>query len=256
MLASIPKIADLFDAEGRTLSAARAIHGDAGADVDQQRKALGDLATAYERLLRETSRLIRRSDREELEMNQLNQRLHELTTELEFRATHDSLTGVLNRAAIIERANRGLRRDCAALIVLDIDHFKRVNDTFGHPLGDQVLCGVVSRLKAVVPVNGEIGRVGGEEFSVLLPGHSFDQAHAIAERLRWAIATHVFDLPERRSITASFGVSWQIQGSGFHEAYCMADEALYVAKREGRNRVVRADQLSRPLAQAGLETVF
>jgi len=244
--ATLPQFAELFDAESHALRAAKAVQADPAAGEEQQRRALGELAIAYERLLRETSRLIRRSDREELEMNRLNQRLNELATELEFRATHDSLTGVLNRAAIIDRANRWLRRDCAALIVLDIDHFKRINDTFGHPVGDQVLCGVVERLKAVVPSSAEIGRVGGEEFSVLLPGHSFDAAQALAEHLRKAIATHAFDLPEQHTITASFGVSWLVKGSGFHEAYCMADEALYAAKREGRNRVARADQLGHP----------
>ncbi len=224
------------------------MYADTTASPERQRRALGELTLAYERLLRETRTLVRRSDREELEMNRLNQRLNELAQELEYRATHDSLTGVLNRAAIIDRANRRLSQDCAALIVLDIDHFKRVNDTFGHPVGDQVICGVVERLQAVVPMSAEIGRVGGEEFTVLLPGQSFDSAQALAERLRESIARHAFDLPERSPISASFGVSWLARGSSFHEAYCQADEALYAAKRLGRNRVMRADQLADQLA--------
>ncbi len=169
--------ADLFDAEHQALLAARAAHDrgeEAGAQACHQ--ALGVLLTAYERLLRETRRLVRRSDRAELEMTQLNQRLQELAGELEYRATHDPLTGVLNRAAIIERVNRHFTQQGLALIVLDIDHFKRVNDSFGHPVGDSVILGVVRCLKAAVPATAHIGRVGGEEFTVLLPQHDSDGA--------------------------------------------------------------------------------
>jgi diguanylate cyclase (GGDEF)-like protein len=234
---------DLFDAETRALETARAVFDDPAADGERCRQALGELAAAYERLLRETRRLIRRSDRSELEMNQLNQRLQALADQLEFRATHDSLTGVLNRAAIIDRANRFLTAGGLALIVLDIDHFKRVNDSFGHPVGDQVICGVVDCLKGLVPASAHIGRVGGEEFTVLLPSHSLDGAAQLAELMRQAIAAHAFDLPDHSGITASFGVSWLSSGSGFDEAYGLADEALYAAKRNGRNRVTRADSV-------------
>lgn len=237
----MPLMPDLFDLEQQALDAARAAL--AGDDAARHRQALGELIAAYERLLRETGRLIRRSDREELEMNRLNQRLQELAAELEYRATHDSLTGVLNRAAIIERSNRLLKDDSVALIVLDIDHFKRVNDSFGHPVGDAVICGVVDCLKTAVPSDALIGRVGGEEFTVLLPGHALDIAEGLAEQLRRAVAEHGFALPDRRGVTASFGVSWLARGSSFDVAYGLADEALYAAKREGRNRVVRADRL-------------
>lgn len=233
--------ADLFDAEHRALLAARAAHElgeEAGAQACHQ--ALGVLLTAYERLLRETRRLVRRSDRAELEMTQLNQRLQELAGELEYRATHDPLTGVLNRAAIIERVNRHFTQQGLALIVLDIDHFKRVNDSFGHPVGDSVILGVVRCLKAAVPDTAHIGRVGGEEFTVLLPQHDSDGAVRVAEQVRAAIEAHPFGLPDASCITASFGVSWRPSGGRFDEAYSLADEALYAAKRSGRNQVVRA----------------
>ena len=167
------------------------------------------LLAAYDRLLRETRRLVRRSDRAELEMTQLNQRLQELAGELEYRATHDPLTGVLNRAAIIERVNRHFTQQGLALIVLDIDHFKRVNDSFGHPVGDSVILGVVRCLKAAVPDTAHIGRVGGEEFTVLLPQHDSDGAVRVAEQVRAAIEAHPFGLPDASCITASFGVSWR-----------------------------------------------
>ncbi|WP_234642195.1 GGDEF domain-containing protein [Delftia tsuruhatensis] len=232
---------DLFDAEHRALLAARAAfeQGEhAGAQACHQ--ALGVLLSSYERLLRETRRLVRRSDRAELEMTQLNQRLQDLAGELEYRATHDPLTGVLNRAAIIEHVNRHFTRQGLALIVLDIDHFKRVNDSFGHPVGDSVILGVVRCLKATVPATAHIGRVGGEEFTVLLPEHDGDGAMRVAEAVRARIAAHAFGLPDASAVTASFGVSWRPGGGRFDDAYALADDALYTAKRSGRNQVVRA----------------
>lgn len=228
---------DLFDAEHRALLAARAAHGAGPAGAHA---ALGELLTAYERLLRETRRLVRRSDRAELEMTQLNQRLQDLAGELQFRATHDPLTGVLNRAAIIERVNHLFARSGLTLIVLDIDHFKRVNDSFGHPVGDRVILGVVACLQRSVPATGLIGRVGGEEFTVLLPHDNPADGEAVAERMRRAIESHAFGLPDGTRVTASFGISCLPAGASFDEAYGQADEALYAAKRGGRNRVAHA----------------
>ena len=240
---------DLFDAETRALETARADFDAPPTEPDRYKPALGELIVAYERLLRETRRLVRRSDRAELEMNQLNQQLQNLAQQLEFRATHDSLTGVLNRAAIIERANAFLANDGLALIVLDIDHFKRVNDAFGHPTGDKVICGVIDCLKRVVPASAQVGRVGGEEFTVLLPGHSLDAAEEVAEAIRRTIMLHAFDLPDHSAITASSGISWLPPGRDFDAAYGLADAALYSAKRNGRNRVARADHVERSLQQ-------
>lgn len=103
-----------------------------------------------------------------------------------------------------------------------------------------MICGVVDCLKGVAPAVAQIGRVGGEEFTALLPGVSQEVAAQAAEQMRKAIAAHDFALPDRSRVTASFGVSWQAQGSGFDAAYGSADEALYQAKRRGRNQVARA----------------
>ena len=232
---------DLFDAENRALQTARAAHeAFATAEPSPCHHALGELLAVYERLLRETRRLVRRSDRAEFEMNQLNLRLQDLAAELEYRATHDPLTGVLNRAAIIESVNREFASEDLALIVLDIDHFKRINDSFGHPTGDRVIRGVVTCLEAAIPATAQIGRVGGEEFTVVLPRHGSEASAQVAHALRRAIETFPFDLPDGSSVTASFGVSWLPRGSSFDDAYCLADEALYVAKRGGRNQVAMA----------------
>lgn len=234
---------DLFDQENQALSVARSTFENDKAFAAEYREALGELINCYERLLRETSRLIRRSDREEFEMNQLNNRLNELARELEYRATHDALTNALNRGAVIAKANQIIRTEGLAIIVLDIDLFKQVNDSFGHLVGDEVICGVVKAVERCLPDSGIVGRVGGEEFTVLLQGSNYDAAFAIAEQIRAEIEAWDFSLPTSRQITASFGVSWTPAGANFSIAYGAADEALYKAKKAGRNRVIRADTL-------------
>lgn len=234
-MASAP---DLFEAEHQALLSARMAHAACQHSAqDACAHALGDLIQSYERLLRETRRLVRRSDRAELEMNQMNTRLQELAAELEHRANHDPLTGVLNRAAIIERVNRQFACTDLALIVLDIDHFKHINDSFGHPMGDKVILGVVACLQGVVPATAQIGRVGGEEFTVVLPGYGVEACEEVAQALRRAIECHRFDLPDGSGVTASFGVCWAAAGGDFDSAYGLADHALYMAKRGGRNQV-------------------
>lgn len=224
--------ADLFALESAALANARAAHDDQRADA---RAALAELIVHYERLMRESRRLIRRSDRAELDMNQMNRQLHELAQQLEYRATHDPLSGALNRAAVIDHASGRLAEGDMALIVLDIDHFKWINDDFGHPAGDAVIITVVSCLQALLGPGVAIGRVGGEEFSVVWPTSSAEEAKEVALRICDAIADQVFDAPINRQITASVGVSWNAQGTSFELAYSRADEALYAAKRAGRN---------------------
>ena len=225
---------DLFALESAALAHAKAAFADPQADA---RAALAELIVQYDRMMRESRRLIRRSDRAELEMNQLNRQLHELTAQLEYRASHDPLTGALNRGAVIEHASACLARGDMALIVLDIDHFKRVNDDFGHPTGDAVIQTVVHCLQKLLGADATIGRVGGEEFSVVWPASSAELAQALGRRICDAIAMQVFAAPIDRQITASVGVSWSPAGTSFETAYGHADEALYAAKRAGRNCV-------------------
>ncbi|CAN0618923.1 Diguanylate cyclase [Burkholderia multivorans] len=222
---------DLFRNESEALEKARAIRATEGADAQEYRRALGELIGHYERLMRETRRLIGRSDRAERLM-------HSLTRQLQYRATHDALTDVFNRGAVIERATKALRADRAVMILLDIDEFKKVNDDFGHPAGDAVILGIVGCLQRVVGDRGVIGRVGGEEFTVVLPGYDLDDALQLAESMRSAIGNHVFAPPVNRRVTASFGVSANAIGTDFDTAYGLADSALYRAKRSGRDRVV------------------
>ncbi|KAB8045263.1 GGDEF domain-containing protein [Janthinobacterium aquaticum] len=229
--------ADLFTVEAAALSAARSMYADDAASGAQQRRMLGELINHYERLMRETRRLIRRSDRAERDMHLLNRELQTLAGQLEYRATHDPLTGALNRGALIERAQRCLTQGDMALIVLDIDLFKQVNDDFGHPAGDSVIQAVVGCLKQVLGSDTAIGRVGGEEFSVVWPTASREDAAAIGQQICNAVGAHQHCSPISRSVTVSVGVSWNRAGSAFEAAYNHADQALYQAKRDGRNCV-------------------
>jgi diguanylate cyclase len=221
---------DLFRSESEALERARSIGADPNMDAEGYRLALIELVRHYERLMRETRRLIGRSDRAEREMQAL-------THQLQHRATHDALTGVFNRSAVIERTIRALRVNRAVMILLDIDDFKRINDDFGHPVGDAVILGIVNCLRQILGDKGIIGRVGGEEFTVVLPGSDIAETLQLAESMRAAIAGYAFPAPVNRPITASFGVSDNPVGTDFDTAYSLADAALYTAKRGGRDRV-------------------
>jgi diguanylate cyclase (GGDEF)-like protein len=229
---------DLFAVETAALAEAAdvAAHGELSAA--EYRSALERLADHYRRLMREMRRLILHGDRQERELNRLNAELQELAKKLDYKARHDPLTGAFNRGAIIERIGHHLDHSPVALIVLDIDFFKRVNDEFGHPAGDAVIVELVTRLRADLPDQGEIGRVGGEEFTIVLPHFDLKHAVALAEAMRARVADTPFPIPAGRTVTASFGVSWNPLGSSFDVAYGRADGMLYEAKRGGRNRVM------------------
>ncbi|MFB3829854.1 MAG: diguanylate cyclase [Bryobacteraceae bacterium] len=164
---------------------------------------------------------------------------------LQRQATHDGLTGVWNRTAILEILERELeraRREDApvAVLMLDLDHFKRVNDTRGHLAGDEVLRQMVRRMEAELRSYDSVGRYGGEEFMVVLPGCSGLVAAARAESLRQALTQREFSVNgEAIEVTCSLGVSWSTasDGTGQEMLVRAADEALYRAKRRGRNCV-------------------
>jgi diguanylate cyclase (GGDEF)-like protein len=231
--ASAVEAPDLFRKESEALEKARLINAEPDAAAQSYHEALAELIVHYERLMRETRRLIGRSDRAEREMQAL-------THQLQYRAAHDALTGVFNRSEVIEQTVKTLRLNCAVMILLDIDEFKKVNDDYGHPAGDAVIVGIVNCLRTVLGNKGFIGRVGGEEFTVVLPGIDFAHALDLAEGMRAQIAAHRFPAPVSRRITASFGLSDNAVGTDFDTAYGLADAALYTAKRGGRNRVVFA----------------
>jgi diguanylate cyclase (GGDEF)-like protein len=154
-------------------------------------------------------------------------------------ATVDSLTGVANRRHFLETAGQVFTAGPVSAIMLDIDHFKRVNDTYGHLVGDTVIQEVTRRLRSAVRDTELLGRYGGEEFAVVLAAGA-DQATALARRMREAVAgTPVDTAAGPLPVTVSIGVACRHPGdAGLGALLGRADEALYQAKQSGRDRVV------------------
>lgn len=160
--------------------------------------------------------------------------------ELERLASTDKLTGIYNRRKLdevakheVERAKRN--RQSLSLLILDIDFFKKVNDTWGHPVGDEILSEVSRVVQASIRSTDILARWGGEEFVILAPETSLPDARAIGERIRAAIKAHRF--PTVEHLTASLGVAEYKPGDTLGSLIKRADDALYQAKRAGRDGV-------------------
>lgn len=172
--------------------------------------------------------------------NQMADTISQKEQELTTLANHDSLTGVLNRRALIHAATKEVTvtpHNPASICMIDIDHFKSINDHFGHSIGDQALiefCQLVTQESRSKDI---FGRVGGEEFLLILPSTDLDQAYAIAQRIRSHCEKYIAgDLGLDKAITVSIGVALWQEG-GFLAAVSQADKMLYQAKRNGRNRI-------------------
>lgn len=166
-------------------------------------------------------------------------------TLLNERATHDYLTGLVNRQSFQERLEAELGRvrrygQSTALLLMDVDHFKTVNDRFGHDAGDHVLKALSTQVRAQVRAVDTVARWGGEEFTVLLPETGRDEACDVAERIRRAVEQQEFDYRDNSfRVTVSIGVArLEAKKDRVEPAMRRADEALYQAKRSGRNRVI------------------
>ncbi len=181
----------------------------------------------------------------------------QLFEQTERLATIDGLTSLANRRTFQARAAQALAqarrygRACAVLIT-DIDHFKAVNDTYGHPAGDVVLRGVAQMLREQARDTDVVARYGGEEFAVVMPETDLRGAQVIAERLREAVAARTFATelgPVRVTLSVGLAASPQ-DGTDMDALVQLADGCLYQAKREGRNRVVTAEGLRPARLQA------
>jgi len=160
-------------------------------------------------------------------------------------ATRDGLTQVLNRSAFKRAAQAELARldrgsfEAATLLVIDADHFKRINDRLGHPVGDAALSAIARTLRRSVRRNDLVGRLGGEEFAVLLQGAGSEEAAVVAERLRALVERLAVGPPDRRTqLSVSIGGVSLRTRVAFDAIYKIADTNLYQAKQTGRNRAV------------------
>ncbi len=198
--------------------------------------------------------LVKPFDQHELKVRlRAGRRIVELQSELvrarealREQATKDFLTGIWNRSSILEILDRELQRSAregnpVGVVLADLDHFKAVNDTFGHFAGDAVLREAARRMQSCCRGYDSIGRYGGEELLVILPGCQAECAEGQAERMRAVIESTPLTLGEDPyQLTCSFGVTWAEPGKAQPPEALIrtADDALYRAKRAGRNRVV------------------
>ena len=233
-----------------------------------------DLAGAYRRSYHEQRRLVRLSDRMQLDLQRINQRMAEqqrelqllntaLSSEIELRthleselrrlADTDDLTGTLSRRRFLETCERVSARGrsteptrsaepACCILMLDLDRFKRVNDTYGHGAGDAVLQSFAETCRGGLHGEDAIGRLGGEEFAILLTDSRLPAALAFAERLRRGVAESAVVLDRGSlSISVSIGLAAFRRGEPLTDTLRRADAALYAAKRAGRDCVRCAD---------------
>jgi diguanylate cyclase (GGDEF)-like protein len=190
--------------------------------------------------------LLRDVYREE-EFRENENTLRRITQDLLAQATTDKLTGLRNRRSLLAIADYELTRSQRsgrnyAFIMADIDHFKSINDNYGHATGDEVLQVISARLMKAVRAQDQVGRWGGEEFVIFVPETQADGACVLAEKLRAAVAAEEISTGNGAiSVTMTLGIAGGGKGSDITEVINAADEALYEGKRQGRNQTVYRD---------------
>lgn len=164
--------------------------------------------------------------------------------EAEERAKRDSMTGLYNHQHFMEKIHAGGRRDDGSLIILDIDHFKNINDNYGHARGDEALIHVVEAVRKSVRNHDVVGRIGGEEFAVFLLDANKEEAKMIASRIRKSVEKIHFtpDGGVKAPLTVSVGLAMKNEMDNVVGAMQLADMRMYKAKESGRNQVVDSGQ--------------
>jgi len=179
---------------------------------------------------------------------ELEDRLVAANETLRIQAMHDSLTGLLNRAAIVDVLQRELARSLCenrpvGVVLVDVDYFKKINDSFGHAEGDVVLQEISRRMRSSVRVYDSVGRYGGEEFLIVLPGCNAEETRERAEQIRATINKPGLG-KFGQTTSVSVGATAASKTEDYQNVMRIADAALYRAKWRGRNRVEMADDLS------------
>lgn len=197
------------------------------------------LAGEHLKLLRQLTKIAKISDRMQTDTRQMAQTLHAASLT-------DPLTGLPNRRFMIQQLESELARadrhgDGFALIMLDLDHFKAINDAWGHIVGDAALVETANLLRSNLRGHDVCARWGGEEFLILLPCSDLEQAQTVAEKLRARVAGHrLRHAGGEVGVTLSLGIAVRQPGMTTDDCIQAADDALYEAKRGGRNRWVAA----------------
>jgi diguanylate cyclase (GGDEF)-like protein len=213
------------------------------ADLRFDKEVLEDQAAHLASLAEESDANARRAEQAKRELEHEIVRRRQLEAELQRLATTDPLTGALNRRQIFALGRQALRlrrsKQAFGLLMVDIDHFKMINDRHGHPVGDAALKHVVHCLRAGLRQTDLIGRVGGEEFAIMLPTTTIDDALRVAERLRTRVATKPLKQGSTTiCMTISIGLAMARQTDhSLEQIIARADTQLYRAKEGGRDRV-------------------
>ncbi len=189
---------------------------------------------------------VRSQKKRESELLEINSLLDVRSKQLEEKSKTDSLTGAFNRQGIEDAIRIGLwewrsQKKPLSLVLIDIDHFKKINDVHGHAVGDYVLSTLSNIVKQHIRSNDLFARWGGEEFVLLCRDTKIEQASLIAEKIRELIASFAFK--DNVQVTASFGVATLNANETLEQLFNNADKALYDAKHQGRNRVIVAEYL-------------
>lgn len=264
----------LFKKEKKILEQARELVVGQNNSPEELKKCMSVLVNAFYQSCREQKRLIRISDRQQEQLRVIKEELLAKTDQLErqtanlkvlnenlaseiavrkevenrlrYMANTDVLTGVNSRRRFLELLDKEIKRTNRTdqpfcLMIMDIDFFKTVNDRFGHAVGDQVLSHFADLLLSNIREIDEAGRLGGEEFGVILPGTSINSAFNIAQRLCSTVENQeIFTSAKKINITVSIGVSELKIGETGDQLIIRADTAMYAAKQNGRNRVETA----------------
>uniref|UniRef100_I1XJ77 diguanylate cyclase n=2 Tax=Methylophaga nitratireducenticrescens TaxID=754476 RepID=I1XJ77_METNJ len=223
-------------------------------EISEQR----DVLKQHENALKAQNQFLEeRVNERTLALKEVNQALQNANGRLAKSAATDELTGIPNRRHFLSEVQRELQRlrldgQTASAIMIDLDHFKQVNDNLGHEAGDLVLCNIVEPISNAIRPRDLFGRMGGEEFLVFLSGADQKLANSVAERIRAEIESlEVLYRNQKINVTASLGVAEWDGRSHLDELFHQADKALYQAKNKGRNRVINltesdSDSKNRP----------
>jgi diguanylate cyclase (GGDEF)-like protein len=177
----------------------------------------------------------------------LRLRMYDISRIYQNNALHDELTGILNRRALLdilaEQLNLFSRKGVpCSLAMIDIDHFKRINDDYGHAIGDEILKAFTKKISEKIRDSDKLVRFGGEEFILVMASTNLDEAEKLAQRIRLQVSqTQWRAIPDGHDITVSIGLTELMHEDHSNESITRADTALYEAKRTGRNRVVIYD---------------
>lgn len=243
------KLIDPIARDLKTLSETSATYGDKLSDFAgkiEEKADIAQVSTMVVALLSDTKRIATQNKSISVQMENYSSQisnLREMLTNARAEARVDDLTRIGNRRAFNESLAEEMKwveRNSAvsSFALVDIDHFKRINDQYGHPVGDKALQAIARMLKESVGMDGEAFRYGGEEFAVILSGARLEQAFTIMEKARKVIFDNEFVIRDKvEEITVSVGISEMKIGMSGEDAQKMADNMLYMAKQSGRNTI-------------------